>query len=217
MSLLDINNVEWDLFSLGKSGRTIKLLYNNKPFQFCTSLLYTPFGVKSSSKDWSKFDDYYLDCSLNQATSEQAVKFRDFVDTLDKKIIELVNKNKELFTIPSDTEFGYNSILRENKNYPKLMKLQFPRDKNGNFDCFIFNSDKSKIKIDESNIENVIVKGKIFKCIIQCSKLWFFKEKVGSMWNIVQLKMADVKLLNENVSSETNGTHAYNSCMIDES
>lgn len=212
MSLININEIDWDAFSVGKSGRTIKLLYNKTPFQFCTSLLYTPFGVKSNTKDWAKFDEYYLDCSLNQSDSDQSISFREFMDKLDNKIQELVKENKDLMNIPKESEdFTYNSILRENKSYPKLMKLQLPRDKNGNFDCFIFNSDKTKVKIDETNIEDILVKGKIFKCIIECSKLWYFKEKVGSIWNIIQLKFADIKVLS-NESSEK----LYNSCMIDE-
>lgn len=210
MSLIDINDIDWSAFSLGKSGRAVKLLYDKKPFQFCTSLLYSPFGVKSNSKDWSKFDDYSLDCSLNQSNSDQSINFREFVDNLDKKIVELINENKEMLNIQSDVSFMYNSILRENKNYPKLMKLQLPRDKNGNFDCFIFNSDKSKIKIDETNIEETLSKGKIFKCIIECSKLWYFKEKVGSMWNIVQLKFVDTPKQNNETQN------IYNSCIIDE-
>jgi hypothetical protein len=213
MSLVDINEIDWSLLSLGKSGRTVKLLYNKKPFQFCTSLLYTPFGVKSNSKDWSKFDEYYLDCSLNQSTSEVSINFRDFVSKLDEKIVDLIKNNAELMSIDKNTEFTYNSILRENKNYPKLMKLQLPRDKNGNFDCFVFNHDKTKIKIDETNIEEVLVKGKIFKCIIECSKLWYFKEKVGSLWNIVQLKFADIKSTNVPQNDTQN---LYNSCMIEE-
>jgi len=213
MSLIDISNLDWNAFSLGKSGRSVKLLYNKVPFQFCTSLLYTPFGVKSSSKDWSKFDDYYLDCSLNQSNSDQSIIFRDFVSKLDDKINELIKENKNILNI-TDENYDYNNILRENKNYPKLMKLQLPRDKNGNFDCFIFKHDKTKIKIDETNIEDVISKGKIFKCIVECSKLWYFKEKVGSIWNIVQLKFVDLKVLNEN-NAETS-PHIYNSCMIDE-
>lgn len=209
MSLININDIDWNAFSLGKSGRTIKLLYNKTPFQFCTSLLYSPFGIKSTSKDWSKYDEYYIDCSLNQSDSDMSIEFREFVSKLDDKIIELTNNNKELLNITGN--FDYNKILRENKNYPKLMKLQLPRDKNGNFDCFVFGTDKSKIKIDETNIEEVLSKGKIFKCIIECSKLWYFKEKVGSIWNIVQLKFTDVKVVNENTNN------IYNSCMIDES
>lgn len=212
MSLIDINDVDWSAFSLGKSGRSVKLLYNKTPFQFCTSLLYTPFGVKSNSKDWAKFDEYYLDCSLNQSTSEQSCNFREFVDNLDKKIVDLINENKDLLNIQSTSEFMYNSILRENKNYPKLIKLQMPRDKNGNFDCFVFNSDKTKIKIDETNIEDVLVKGKIFKCIIECSKIWYFKEKVGSLWNIVQLKFAETPKINDDIQIQ----NVYNKCIINE-
>jgi hypothetical protein len=217
MSLLNINDVNWDVFSIGKSGRSLKLLYNKAPFQFCTCLLYTPFGVKSTQKDWSKYDDYYLDCSINQSNSEESVKLRDFLDKLDETIKKLVKENCELFNITKDNlNFGYNNILRENKNYPKLMKLQLPRDKNGNFDCFIFNNDKSKIKINESNIEEILVKGKIFKCIIECSKLWYFKEKVGSMWQIDQLKFVDIKMTDTTTNNIGTVEQMYNTCIIEE-
>jgi hypothetical protein len=187
--MLDLQNIDWNLFQLAKSGRTIKLLYNKEPVQFCTSTLYAPFGVKSVNKEWANFTEYNLDCSLNQANSESACTFREFLENLDKKILELVQSSKEL----DGSNVAYNPILRENGSYPKLVKLHLPRDKNGNFQSFLFSESKEKVKLDEKNIELLLSKGKTFRTIIECSKVWNYNGKVGSIWNLVQLRFSEYK------------------------
>lgn len=209
--MLDIDNVNWDEFKLAKSGRSIRLLYNKEPLQFCTTSLYSPFGVKSSIKEWSNFTEYVLDCSLNQSSEDNAVNFKDFLDKLDKKIGELAKDNTELFKASRgfDPNFVYSPILRENGNYPKLLKMQLLRDKNGNFQSFVFDCNKEKIKLGENNIEEVLCKGKVFKCIIECSKVWFFNGRIGSTWSVVQLKFNEKKVY-ENNNNDTNGNSVSN-------
>lgn len=211
--MLDIDNIDWSLFKLAKSGRSIKLLYNKEPVQFCTAGLYTPFGVKSINKEWSTFTEFNIDCSLNQSASESATIFRNTIEKLDQTIYNLVKENTDIFTTTKGEKptnnFTYTPILRENGNYPKLMKLQFTRDKNGNFESFIFNDQKEKLKIDENNITEILTKGKIFKCIIECSKVWFYNDKIGTIWNIVQLKLSEQKVIQPRITENT-----YNSLMI---
>jgi hypothetical protein len=221
--LLDIENVDWDAFVLGKSGRAVKLLYNKEAVQFCTSNLYSPFGVKSVTKDWSLYKEYFIDNSLNNSTSQSAVSFRDFIDKLDNKIQQLCKDNVDIFTTNKSTitdDFVYNPMLKENGNYPKLMKLQISRDKNGNFESVIFDENKNKIKLDESNIDSVLSRGKIYKCIIECSKIWAYNGRIGSIWNIVQLKFSDKYNNNKTeteieTETETKDNNVYNTIMID--
>ncbi|NBP01635.1 MAG: hypothetical protein EBU90_16170 [Proteobacteria bacterium] len=189
--MIDIDNVEWDKFVLAKSGRAVKLLYNKEPVQFCTSSLYSPFGVKSLDKDWSTFTEYNIDCSLNNAQTGNAASFKEYIDKLDKKLQELAQQQSDIFTKSNGGDFVYSPILRENGTYPRLMKLQMTRDKNGNFTSVVFDESKNKIMIDESNINDILSKGKVFKCIIECAKIWSFNGKVGSIWNIVQLKLSE--------------------------
>jgi hypothetical protein len=211
--MIDLQNIDDSFFQLGKSGRAVKLLYNKTPVQFCTSSLYTPFGIKSTIKDWSNFTEYYIDCSLNQSNSENAMSFRKSIEDLDEKIAELVKSNLSLFNSKNETandNFVYSPILRENKTYPKLMKLQFPRDKNGNFESFIFDEQKQKIKLDDNNILEYLNKGKVFKCIIECSKIWYYNGKVGSIWNVVQLKFSDRSKPEDDTNNEGEGTNNTN-------
>jgi len=201
--MLDIQSVDWENFQIAKSGRTYKLLYNKEPLQICTTSLYSPFGIKSVNKEWSNFTEYNLDCSMNQSNTDSPTIFRDFIEQLDEKLKSLIVENLHMFDKNAST-IEYSPFLRENKSYPKLMKLQLPRDRNGNFQSFIFDTNKDKIKINDNNIESVISKGKVFKCIIECAKLWVYNGKVGSIWNIVQLKFNENKIekVQENVYNE---------------
>jgi hypothetical protein len=217
--MIDINNIDWNAFALGKSGRAVKLLYNKEPLQVCTSSLFTPFGVKSSEREWSNFTEYYVDCSLNNASKENSVTFKEFIGRLDEKINELVRENISLFTTPKtvgdiDT-FTYTPILKENGSYPKLMKLQFQRDKNGNFESFMFDEDRNKISVNDNNISKNVARGKVFKCIIECSKVWLYNGRVGSIWNIVQLKFSQNTYIPDQTQAQESRVN-YNTLMIDD-
>lgn len=212
--ILDLSDIDFNKFSLGKSGRSVKLLYDKQPFQFCTATLYTPFGVKNVAKEWTNFNEYWVDCSVNQSSNENSTTFRNFIDELDKRIVTLVNENSSLFQNYSD-KLEYCKILRENNNYPKLIKLQLPRDKNGNFESFVFDENKKKIRVTESIIEELLTRGKTFKCIVECSKIWVFNGKIGSMWNVVQLKLSEEK--RENTSENfTQPQVNYNTLLIED-
>lgn len=206
--MLDSKNIDEASFKLAKSGRAVKLLYNKEPVQICTSILYSPFGVKPIIKEWSNFTEYNLDCSLNQSNSENSVLFRETIERLDTIIQKLVKDNLSLFNAKQD-DFVYNNILRANGTYPKLIKFNLPRDKNGNFESFIFDINKEKIPISENNIEEILSKGKVFRAIIECVKVWVYNGKVGSIWKVVQLKFSE-KEPDNNVKSNVVNTDNNN-------
>jgi hypothetical protein len=222
MTIVNLDTLDNNNLKLGKSGRAVKLLYNKEPIQICSSTLYTPFGVKSLNKEWSNYAEYNLDCSLNQSNSETSILFRNSIEKLDKIIEELVRENTSLFDSKNGTcndDFVYSPLLRENGSYPKLMRLQLSRDKNGNFESFIFDENKQKIKITENNIDTILSKGKCFKTIIECVKVWYYNGKVGSIWKIVQLKLSERSLpKKEDSEKEDEGSsstkNVYNQLMI---
>lgn len=219
MTIINLDTFDIDSLKLGKSGRAIKLFYNKEPIQICSSTMYTPFGVKSVNKEWSNYSEYNIDCSLNQSTSETSVLFRNGIQKLDKTIEKLVKENLNLFNSKNETaneNFVYSPLLRENGTYPKLIKLQLSRDKNGNFESFIFNENKQKVKIDENNIDTILSKGKTFKTIIECVKVWYYNGKVGSIWKIVQLKFSERTFNKQDSEEEKEGSpkNVYNQLMI---
>lgn len=217
MTVIDLQNLELENFKLGKSGRAVKLFYDKEPVQICTSTMYLPFGVKSVSKEWSNYSEYNMDCFLNNSTSSISVTFRESIEKLDDIIKNLVKSNLGLFNSKNESaneNFTYSPILRENGSYPKLMRLQLTRDRNGNFESVIFDENKKKIKIDEHNIDNVLSKGKNFKTIIECVKVWYYNGKVGSIWSIVQLKFSERSKVEMEPLEPINMNQVYNQLMI---
>lgn len=193
-----INILDLDLskLDLGKSGRTVKLLYNKQPLQLVTSKVYCPFGVKVNNNDYSNFTNCHIDCSLSHMMSQHSINVATALEKFDNKIVELIKTKQNLFKDVTDVNLSmdvseyYSPFFRPNKNYPKLMKISLPRDKNGNFDFVLFDENKNKVPVDDTNLEEVLTKGVSFKGIIECSKLWYYKGKFGTTWNLVQLRFS---------------------------
>jgi hypothetical protein len=193
LEVIDIKNVDFTKFQISKSGRKVRFLYDKMPVKFQTSTLYSPFGVKSTNKDWKDFTEYSVDCSLNQSSAESSKSFQEFLEKLDETFQVLVQENLNIFGTPkvsAPTEVEYNNILRVNGTYPKLMRLQLPRDTNGNFKSFVFDENRKSIQLKEDTIEVHLSKGKVFKCIIECNKVWYYNGKVGTIWDVNQLKFS---------------------------
>lgn len=222
MSHVNLSDIDLSQLKLAKSGRMIKIMYNKEPLQLVTGKMYTPFGVKVNTNNYSNFTNCHLDCSLNQSNSEVSVKYRESLEALDKRIIELIQESLHLFTTdmdysPEDIPNIYSPILRENKTFPKLMKITLPRDTKGNFDYVIFDESKEKITITDSNIEEVLCKGKIFKGIIECGKIWYFKGRFGTTWNLKQLKFVESTVVDKSsVSAATTASNAQVYMMLDD-
>jgi hypothetical protein len=220
--MININEFDFELLTLVKSGRAVKVMYNNNPLEFITPTLYSPFGVKSIKRDWSMFEDYSIDCSLhNEKTIASAIEFSEFLKKLHERIQKLCKDNwgsVDTKGVSSYDNTTFNSILKENKTYPKLMKLNFVRDKNGNFTSFVFDEDKKKILINEDNITEILTRGRRFRCIIECAKIWLFNDKIGTIWNINQLKLSsksdDIDITSDDLE-QTSDKVDYSKNLID--
>ena len=210
-------------YKLGKKVRNVVLLNNDlEPVRITTSTLYSPFGVKMSKNDWSVHNEYYMSCLLNESKSENSESFKNTIANIDQEIEKQVKENYEIFNTKSKTmdgNFVYSPILRENGTYPKLMTIDFPRDKNGNFESILYDEQKNKMVLNESNIDTLLRKGRAFKAIIECVKVWYYNGKVGSKWRVVQLKFSEK---NNKENSETDSEEqdpeqggVFNSLMID--
>jgi hypothetical protein len=226
MSHINILDIDLTKVQLVKVGRNPKLLYNKEPLQLITTKLFSPFGVKVSNSDYSPFTNCVLDCSLNNSNSDNAIKVKDAFEGLDARILQLLEENVHLFKDSDNVNFDdvniYSSIFRENKTYPKLIKITLPRDKNGNFKSVVFNEKKEKVMITDSNIEEVLHKRKVFLGIIECTKIWFFKGRFGSQWELTQMRYSSSTNTNNNnsggnVSGDINGngpSNIYNNCLL---
>jgi hypothetical protein len=193
---VNLQNLNLDSLELVKSNKVVKLMMKREDgsyqnFQFSTAKMYVPFGVKTYNNQYSSFPNCHIDCSLNQAKTDASLAFRELLKALDFKLMTLIKENQHLFAKDSvECDMStYSQFLRDNNNYPELMKLNLPRDKNGNFSFFVFNENREKVMINDANVEELLKKGIIFKGIVECSKVWYYNGKYGSQWNLVQLKL----------------------------
>ena len=218
MSHVNIHDIDLNELKLAKVGKVVKLLYKKEPLQLVTSKMYAPFGVKVQNNDYSSYTKCHLDCSLNQNNSTVSVKYREALEALDQKIAELIKEHVHLFNIKETIDYDnyYTPVLKENKSYPKLMKITLPRDRNGNFDFVVFNENKEKMPLDDNNIEQTLSKGKIFKGIVEFSKVWFFKGKFGVMMNLVQMKFIERETATEDPTEveNTSSKNIYNNNLM---
>jgi len=205
MSHINLNELDLTKLRLAKSGKMVKLVYDKEPLEIVTGKLYTPFGVKVNPSSYSQWNTCNIDCSLNQSNSEISVAYRNSLEALDARITELLQEQGEtLFNLNGQFDFDdinsfYSPVLRENKTYPKLMKISLPRDSKGNFEFVIFNENKEKVQVTDNNITNVLCKGKIFKSIIECNKVWYYNGRFGTTWHLKQLRFVE----NENATPKT--------------
>lgn len=195
--MLAINEIDLSKLKLAKSGKTVKLIYGEekKPLQIKTPKLYSPFGLKVYNNSYSQFNDCSIDCSIQTSLNDpdKVDELYHLFDALNERIKELINESTHLFSKEPITEVNMTNIFRENGNYPKLMKMNCPRDRNGNFDFVVFDENKEKIRMTDNNIESILVKGKTFISILECSKIWYYKEKFGVTWNMIQTRFSKRK------------------------
>lgn len=211
MSHINILELDLSKLKLAKSGRTLKIIYEGNPLQLVTTKMYAPFGVKIFNNDYSHFTNCHIDCSV----SETNMKIKEAYQKLDDKIRELVvdSSEKAFAEVNFEDPTFYSSMFKGNSNYPKLMKVSLPRDKNGNFDFVIFDDNKEKVKVTDTTIETVLAKRVMFKSIIECNKIWVYKGKIGATWNLVQMRLVPKS---EQMSEDTEGTETAGPQSINE-
>lgn len=180
MSHINLSEIVLSNLKIAKTGRTLKLIYNGKPFSFATNTLRSPFGVKVAQNNWSNFTTNTIECSF--VNQENVSPF----EPINDRIRELILENPKLFN--GTTEFM--PIFRGNPEYPLLIKLTLPRDRNGNFDFVLFDENKNKVFLDDLNVQEILAPRKQFKAIIECAKIWVFNERIGVTWNISQMKFS---------------------------
>ena len=208
MSHIKPENFDQSQLKIAKSGRAVSLRYSNNPFQLSSCKMYAPFGINGKSNDYSPFTNWTLDCSINQNQSESSLTYQTTIDKIDQSLVDLIKSNNHLFN-PKDIQYidfeqdindFYSPILRQNKTYPKLMKLSFPRDRNGNILAVLFDENSKKIALNDDCIEELLGKGTVFKCIVEFSKFWCFQNRIGSTWNVLQLRICPRKKTNFNTN-----------------
>lgn len=193
---------------LVKSGKSIRVIdtETRKPLRVTSKELYLPFGVSSWENQYSKFQDYSLQTYVNIDP-----EFEKYCEELDEKVKSLC------LSSPLFENGEYKSLLKQNKDFPRLFKINLPRDRFGNFDFVVFDKDLNKIMVTEDNVEYIFCKKRTFTCIFESCKVWQYNGSIGTIWNLVQVKYKDLEVVEDastNVPTCKGEEDAYNTCML---
>lgn len=145
--------------------------------QIKSEKMYMPFGVSSFENKFSSFADYQVSVYVSENDTKT-------LDSLDARVQELGHETGIL----NFDSCEWRPILKKNKDFPRLLTLKLPRDKNGNFETIVFDEDKNKIMIGLDNIEEIFCKKRTFKCVFQNVKVWEYNGAIGSIWKILQIR-----------------------------
>ena len=205
-----LEGLDFSNLSLCKSGRSVKLVHNKQCIAINTGTLYMPFNINKFKKQWSNFEEYTIDCYVTPENKKDKECYSNKLSNLNNHIFEMIKNNKEIMNIPDhviEDNITFTPFYKNNKTFPKLLKLHLPRDTNGNFTTQFFDENSNKIIVDETNIDTLLKKKSTFKTIMGCSKVYFYQDKAGCIWDILQIKF---------VTTKSNTTNTSNNLMIDD-
>jgi len=192
---MDINLITAtsELLQIGRVGRTFKMLYDSTPVRIATTALRVPFAVREIKSDYSNFTNCSIDCNLVDQSEQENY------DALDERFKNVIRFSKVLVTDDSvdfsDDSF-YFDMFKPNKDFPRLVKICLPRDRNGNFDFTLFDKDKTQIRVTDANVQELFSNSPVIKAIIECKSIWVFKGRIGITWNLVQARFGSPKVVN---------------------
>ena len=112
---MNFETIEIDKITIHDSVKTsydIKL--NDKTIELWTPKLYVPFGLEN------KYNNYFLNLQL-KGEDNYVKLFYYFIETLESKLIELLNISKEDFN--SQLRVSENSCILYTKVYEKYKKI----------------------------------------------------------------------------------------------
>lgn len=212
--------IDLSKIKLGLDKKTPKLYYEKadsegnvilEELQIQFPHMFLPFGLKENEtkSQWSNFKEYYFDCSLRNDSEE--VSFNKFLNELNTRIMVLINEFSN-FKEPCN-ENTYSKIERSGK-YKSLIKLNIQRDKEGTFNSYVFKYSNvkkhDKMLLKDENIFNILKSGTVFIPTINCSKIYYYKEKYGSIWNVVQMLIIEKENnVNNNTKDNVYNTYSF--------
>lgn len=201
-------------FKLGLSKKSVKLLCDKKKVLVKSGKLRIPFGPKVNRfKTYSDFDEYYIDFSF----LKEETGFEKFLSSLENAIKDQITLT-DLFKETDDRESverKFVSMMKAQNGYQPLIKVNLGRRTNGAFDFSVFDTEKTQLKVTDSNINDVLSKGSFCRVIFEVDKIYYFKETYGVVLKLYQLRFCEkpqeIKAPTANLQSESS---PYSNCMF---
>lgn len=203
---VDLNLISYsDLRKLDSGAKTAFLNYGPDKggrFTIQTPRMVLPFNM--STFDKGDYPKHSIEVSFRGM--EERPKLREFYDLFSNLDTKLINDGTDPRN--SINWFKKKSQPREvvealfyphikpstdkitgepNGKYPATMRLKLPaRDGQFQFEVFDLVTEQ-KIDLNETPLNQLLVKGTKIRALIQCSALWFAGGKFGCSWKVAQL------------------------------
>jgi len=188
------------LKTLDSGGKQAYVNYDGGKFLFQTPALTLPYGM--STYDKAGPIKYSAELSL-RGYDEAGTKAKEIYDALlalDEFMVEQGVKNSRSWfkaDLSRDViRAFYTPIIKWSKDkegnvkpYPPGIKVTLK--KNGdNFDVKMY--DANKEEYHGVSVDDLLVKGAVARCVMQCTGVWFAGGKYGLSWKAVQMVMDKV-------------------------
>ena len=166
--------------SYGPYSRGIALsLPNGDPVRFQIPKLYVPFGVSGFPNKYGP-TKYNVDLSMRGWNQDGTYvnKFFEFITKLEKQVIQHVREQNILGDSPED---HFNSNIKFSGAHDPRFRIKLDKD------TLFFGPDGDNIT--PSTMEEGVFKSKSMTALIELKNIYFFNEKMGLTWTIVDAKV----------------------------
>lgn len=128
-------------------------------------------NVKTFFDKMTQFDDLLIDTAMtnSKAWFRKVLANREVAQAV---FTPLVKFSKDKNTGELSTQ------------YPPVVRLQIPRNKNGNIDVEIYDANRNKLNFDEVDFKRAAV-----TAIVQVSSVWLISGKFGVTMKVQQMKI----------------------------
>ena len=112
--------------NINNNWKSIDVKYDNKKLEFITPLIYMPFGIEN------EYNNYILKLQFNgikNNTNSDLIHFYNFIDKLEKNIIEYLKIDKKKFKSSICIKHNYDNLLKAKLNsYKKRINCKINSD-----------------------------------------------------------------------------------------
>lgn len=190
------------LKTMENGGKQAYTNYDGGKFLLQTPPLTLPYNMNDKAFDPSKPIKYTVEMSLRgyDEAGNKAKELYDVLQSIDEFMIDQGVKNSRSWfkgdKTPDVVRELYTPIVKWSKDkngdvkpYPPGVKVTL-RKIGDNFEVKMF--DANKEEYHGVTVEDLLVKGAVVRCVMQCTGVWFAGVKYGLSWKAVQMVMDKV-------------------------
>lgn len=198
---LDVSAISFsDVRTLDNGGKMININYNGQKLFMQLPSLIASYGLSVWPSDKGGLDKMHLDLSMAgyDGTNPNVKTFFDKMTQFDDLLIDTAMTNSKAWfrKVLANREVAqavFTPLVKFSKDkntgelstqYPPVVRLQIPRNKNGNIDVEIYDANRNKLNFDEVDFKRAAV-----TAIVQVSSVWLISGKFGVTMKVQQMKI----------------------------